>query len=298
VVGVQGVVVMLRRILGSGLLLALFVVFAPVSAFAQKKDAKPKEDTPTVDADKLTPGEFTGKLQTTPGSDGSFTLRTEYKHVVVDQKALDKALKQAGSTQGPLHNLAREQQHIAQLQMDLQRARNAQDLMHRQQQLLQAVAQFERTLAQAQAKANTLPNNTFKTVTDHKDIDFHAAAEVKVRILTLPESFDEKGNVKKFTKEELDELKGKDKNLPGYQSTVDKLQVGQTVKVTLAVNRPVKQPMDKKDDQQPEEKKEPAKPGEKPEAKPTEPRNVATVIVITEEAPPGAGGKNDPKKKK
>jgi len=269
---------MLRRIFGAGLLLAVFAVLAPAPGLAQKKDAKPGDKTvPTVDADKLQPGEFTGKLQRAPASDGSFTIRVEYKHVQVDQKAVDKHMKAGGNQNHQLTSLVKEQQHIAQLQMDLQRARTPYDLAHKQQQLVQAVAQFERTLAQAQQKTNTLPANAFKTVTDSKDIEFHAAAEVKVRTLNLPETFDEKGNVKKYTREELDAAKGKDKNLPGYESSVDKLQPGQTVKVTVAVNRPAR-PAEKKEDPKPDEKKEDPRPARRrtkssPPSRKTSPRS-------------------------
>ena len=56
----------------------------------------------------------------------------------------------------------------------------------------------------------------------------------KVRTYDLPPNYDEKGNVKKYTAAELKDLKGKDSNLPGYESSFDQLQTGQVLKVTLA----------------------------------------------------------------
>ncbi len=77
----------------------------------------------------------------------------------------------------------------------------------------------------------------FHVVNAAQKVDFQAEENVKVRIKALPEQFDDKGNIKTYTKEELAELKGKDKNLPGYESSLDKLQNGQIVQVTLGVHK-------------------------------------------------------------
>src|SRR5437868_6579931 len=106
---------MLRRILGAALLLALFGVLVPVPAAAQKKDAKEK-DIPTVDADTLRPGDVNGKLQTVPGTDGSFTVRVELKKQELDQKALEKLTRVGGKENAELEALMREQERIARLQ--------------------------------------------------------------------------------------------------------------------------------------------------------------------------------------
>jgi hypothetical protein len=66
-----------------------------------------------------------------------------------------------------------------------------------------------------------------------QEVNFQADANVKVRIKNLPEQFDEKGNIKKYTREELSALKGKDKELIGYESSVESLQPGQVVLVSL-----------------------------------------------------------------
>ncbi len=56
---------------------------------------------------------------------------------------------------------------------------------------------------------------------DYKDIDFHTSDDVKVRMMNPPTKFDDKGNPKEYTKAELKELKGKDADLPGYETTLD-----------------------------------------------------------------------------
>src|SRR5262249_37754586 len=119
------------------------------------------------------------------------------------------------------------------------------------------------------------------------DIEFQHRELVKVRTMILPEQFDEKGNIKKYTKEELKELKGKDKDLPGYESSLEKLEAGQVVTVTLAAySRPKPKPEDKP---RPEDKVNPedkinAKDLDK--VKPDEEKKMQVrVIVIKEEAP-------------
>ena len=80
-----------------------------------------------------------------------------------------------------------------------------------------------RSLRSVQLRPNT---------TKH-EIDFQASPKVKVRTLVLPEQFDERGRPKKYTAKELAEFKGKDRGLVGYESSLDKLEAGMEVRVTL-----------------------------------------------------------------
>ncbi len=62
----------------------------------------------------------------------------------------------------------------------------------------------------------------------------------KVRSLSPPEEFDDKGNLKKHTKEELLKLKGDDpaeKKMVGYKSDISEVQVGDVIQVSLSVFR-------------------------------------------------------------
>jgi hypothetical protein len=73
------------------------------------------------------------------------------------------------------------------------------------------------------------------------DFTFTYNSEVgKVRTISPPEEFDDKGNIKKHTKEELLPLKGdtpEEKKLPGYKSDISEVQVGDLVRVALSVHR-------------------------------------------------------------
>jgi hypothetical protein len=63
--------------------------------------------------------------------------------------------------------------------------------------------------------------------------DLPVGDDVVVRVAQPPVTFDEKGRIKRYSKKELDELKGPDKKLPGYQASMDDLKEGQLVEVHL-----------------------------------------------------------------
>lgn len=104
-------------------------------------------------------------------------------------------------------------------------------------------------LAQLQADINiNLPRlqaNTIRYVT--KDIKLRAADDLVVRTNILPLDYDDKGRPKKYTKKELEELRG-DKSLPGlYKSEFEALRDGQVVMVYLAKGQASPVPKTKKD---------------------------------------------------
>ena len=65
-------------------------------------------------------------------------------------------------------------------------------------------------------------------------VSAEAADSLKIRIELPPPELDDNGKLKKFTKEELKELKGENEKEWGYTGTVDNLQPGRIVKVFLA----------------------------------------------------------------
>ena len=87
------------------------------------------------------------------------------------------------------------------------------------------------------------------------------AGDAKVRTLKLPLAFDDKGNPRKYTAQELKDLKGPD-NLPGYTADFTDLKVGEIVRVSVAKRKKTA-----------DEVREAAKAGEPIRA-------VATLIVI------------------
>ncbi len=125
--------------------------------------------------------------------------------------------------------------------------------------LVQAATAFRQTAAAVGILNTAILNNAvaknmprFRIDVVKQDVEFQTMEDAKVRTNVLPDQFDEKGNLKKYTRAELAELKGKDKNLEGYESSLEKLEAGQTVKVVLTAAKKKVNPADKdkpKDDQ-------------------------------------------------
>ncbi|MFO0845164.1 MAG: hypothetical protein U0797_22725 [Gemmataceae bacterium] len=121
---------------------------------------------------------------------------------------------------------------------------------------------------------------SYKTNVARTEVEFQAAEKVRVRTLKLPEQFDEKGNVKKYTSAQLGELRGKDsRGLPGYESSLDRLEAGMKVSVRLSAA--------------------PARPagpkGKDGEASAEKKMQVRLIVILTE---PTSGGAPTPRDKK
>jgi hypothetical protein len=280
----------MRRLIGASLLLAILVGL-PELVDAQAPAKKDNQGAPK-DSSTLHSGDFSGTLKSTPGSDRTFVLTVETKTL---------------QPNGRPGNLARGNQalnRVVQLQNQLQQQINRATSTRNPQQQVQALQQAQRLTIQVQVAAAQLNNAAgamgpdgappgYKWAIAKQDVEFQTTEEVKVRTLNLPEQFDDKGNVKKYTKEELAELKGKDKNLPGYESSVEKLESGQKMRVTLV---PHKKPAADKEKDKDVEKND----KEKNKDKDIDPEKKMQVklIVITQDAPSGAGSAAQPKKKK
>jgi len=266
---------MWQRLLG----IVTIVLVLPLSvqgADDKKKKDAPAKDANVIDADKLTPGEFAGKLLSIPASNGNFTVEVETKHLEAKNGGQPHNTTAKPSTTNhnhpALNNLSKDIQNIARLQAQVQQARTPQEAAKSQQQLQQAMVQFERQAAQAQqqmaqaqqhAEMQVLKQlqqqvqggGNVKVVTDKKTVEFHCGDDIPVRTLTLPLEYDEKGQPKKHSPEEVKKLKGTNPNLPGYEAKLEDLKPGTIVKVTLglaakpapAKKEPAKNDADKKE---------------------------------------------------
>src|SRR5437764_4131525 len=112
----MGVQDMYRRCIGAGLLMATFLFLEVPGNGAYKPKKGEKEAVPMTDADKLPPGEFSGKLKSPPGSDGTFVVATEYQHLELKNPG---ALNQFQKANPQLANAIRDQQQTAQTQAEL-----------------------------------------------------------------------------------------------------------------------------------------------------------------------------------
>ncbi len=99
--------------------------------------------------------------------------------------------------------------------------------------------------AQAQAKQIQMLKS-MKVVTEWVEVEIPIKETTKIRTKTPLQVYDDKGNIKKYSPEELKTLKGSNPNLPGYEVKVDELTPGAVVEVTL--NKSPGNKDDKKDD--------------------------------------------------
>lgn len=277
----------MRRCFGIGFLLA---VFAAVSS----TDAAPPKTPPqaALDADKLNPGVFNGIVVSIPNPDRIFTVDVVYQKI---------QLKPGQNLGRANQNLQREYNRIMQLQQQAMRPPGrGHNPMHAMQQLQGAVAQFQNNLVRTQA-------NMFQVVNAKQRVDFQVDEEVKVRMNDLPEQFDEKGNVKRYTKDEIAQFKGKDKNLPGYESSLDALKPGQIVKVALVVHKKHKASSDSSSSPGKEIATEKGKAKETAKETPKEPAGeasvehklqVVTILILKDSDAPTAGNNSGKNKKK
>jgi hypothetical protein len=86
-------------------------------------------------------------------------------------------------------------------------------------------AQNLQQMLQAQAQL-------YELATVEKEVEWTAAEDFKVRMRNPPPQFDAKGRPKRYTKKELQELKGNDK-LPYFPAEFSNIKAGQLVEVTL-----------------------------------------------------------------
>jgi hypothetical protein len=237
----------MRSLAGSGVLLLTLGFLAVTDAAPPKNNPAP--NLSKVDADVLPPGTFAGVLVSALNSERMFTLRITYPEVRLKPGAKMPNLRsmEARTMQQIMNELHRAQQMPAIRGGSGGRHHQANALSNMMQ-MEQRYAQSQQRMAQAIARAQQQElqllqqeiraiQNMYQVVPVTRDFDFQADENVKVRIKDVPETFDEKGNIKKYTYAERMELKGKDKNLMGYESSLEALKPGQTVLVALRTHK-------------------------------------------------------------
>jgi hypothetical protein len=105
-------------------------------------------------------------------------------------------------------------------------------------------AQNPQQVLQAQAQL-------YEMATTQKEVELSAADEYKVRMRNPPPQFDDKGRPKRYTKKELQELKGNDK-LPFFPAEFSDIKSGQIVEVTLLQNKSGHRPVKRGKDAEPD----------------------------------------------
>jgi hypothetical protein len=169
---------------------------------------------------------------------------------------------------------------LQQAQAQMNNARTPQQRQQAMNRVRQATMQLQRAIAQANRPGGGGVPAGYKVEKTKVPVEFQLAEKAKIRTMVLPEAFDEKGNLKTYSSKELADLKGKDKTAPGYDFSIEQLQVGQTVKVTLArVPKDTTDPLTKEKDDDDKSKQ-------------------VKLVVVLKAADPNLLPKGAPKKKK
>jgi hypothetical protein len=200
------------RLLGSALLLLVFgLLSSGPEVLAQKSKAKPDPEKEGLKNTEKTikAGLLVGRI--TNIYEESKKIRVQ---ISVPVMRLDE---------GAAINLINARNEVVQAQLAMQLARDPNGIFQARQHLAQA----QLRLAQAQA---TLYRPEMVT----HDLEVQPTDEVIVRRTQPPQTFDDKGRLKKkYTKAELKELRGDDPKLPGYTAEFGDLQNDQIIRLTL-----------------------------------------------------------------
>jgi hypothetical protein len=93
--------------------------------------------------------------------------------------------------------------------------------------------------AQAQRDYVTHYGKLYSIDKKTQELDLQIIDDAKIRVSNPPIAFDDDGKVKKYTKAQLDKLKG-DPKLPGYPADFDALATGEMVQVQLVKKKDAK----------------------------------------------------------
>ena len=236
----------------SGLVLVCLLYSGADVDAQKKKGKKDKVDVPTATPDDYkalaSVKELTGKLMvanTGSGGAGSITFRLETQH-------LEPNPAYKGAKGGAAYELNRRYEQVMREYAEVARARNPFEQQRRLINLQRDMARLQQDMARLSGKGVTPPKagkndpgNPFRVTTTGKDYEFDLSDKLVVRWKEPPFQYDDKGEVKTYTKAELAEMRGKDPKIPGYKAKIEDLLAGQTVKIFL--NPPPKKTKPKDD---------------------------------------------------
>ncbi len=220
----------------------------------EKEKDKDKEKAPPPRL--VTTGQAVGTISDWNETEGKFTLHIKVRYAEANAQAQQSYAQD-------LQNLQTRQLQILQNKNPVQRQK---DLVK---------------LFQDMANLQNKPQNFYEMKEKEVTAEVVLADDVKVRVASPPAAFDDKGNVKAYTPQELKDLKGtgEDAKLPGYTAERDSIRNGQMVMITTGYKVGAKDPV-------PEAEKKPDPPPEKkpdaPEKKAPPKPKVVTIVILSE----------------
>jgi hypothetical protein len=251
-----------QRLIGSALLMGAFLALPSMEAWGQKDKKSEDSSAKPTDSDAIPAGEYMGILKSTPGTDRNFTVDLEVPKLVPTIRVVGGS---SGGGSASIQSILRNQARLQQAQLQFATAPTPFLKAQAASRIRNLTGVLQRSIANLR-RGPTGPRMVpgYRIERSIVTIEFQASEKAKVRTMLLPETFDDKGNLKKYSKKELAELKGKDKGLPGFEGALDKLEVGQVVRVlTAAVGKSAAtksaKDKDKDDDDELDEKSKQAK---------------------------------------
>jgi hypothetical protein len=168
----------------------------------------------------------------------SFAVAQEKKDPDKDRKDGEKLVK-VGDCTGTITGLG-ENKNIKlkvtfrYLEPNPSAFQNQQNLVRRQFEILRNTNPAERQQQLAQLAQDVAQNqrNLYHPKEVHRNLELQPTDNVRVRSMQPPLAYDDKGNPRKYTARELQDLKG-EHNLPGYMSEWGQLRAGQIATVTV-----------------------------------------------------------------
>jgi hypothetical protein len=214
------------------LLVLGFLVLLPSAMWAQKKNQEVSELATDQDYKLLqSVKDLTGKLAAV--NTMSVTFRLDIPHLVPNPKYHPPKGNTTQQHQ-QLQSIYRQQAQIMATKNPIQRQIKMQQLMATMQS-----AQYQQLIQAAVANSN--PNNQpFMLAHQYKDYDLDLSETVAIRKMELEKVYDDKGNIKTYSKEEKVDLKGSDPTKPGYKAKMEDLQTNQYVKIYLRMPKKTK----------------------------------------------------------
>lgn len=215
-------------------LTALLLVVAP-EAEGQKKAENKKnvvaEPASSQDYAALNQAkDLEGRILAIDATTKGLTVRVEFKHLEPNIAKGGKGGKD--NTNQQFQNQLRQQQQFYREYDQIMRLKNPAQQQMRMQQLW-AKMQMQAAKSNLKNFPKTMPGqDAFKVVTTAKEYQLETADAVRVARTKLPTEYDDKGNVKEYTQEELKKLK--DTVLAGYKSKFEDVEPGMLVKLYLA----------------------------------------------------------------
>ncbi len=227
---------------------------------------------------------LTGQLLSFDDSAKTIQVRLDFPEYVPNPKYRPNA--------GAQHNLMNDYNRLQQDMNRIQTTKNPRQAQQLYNQMMQLQAKIQVDMTRAQ---NINPNNMPFMVLHHlKDFDLDMQDNVVYRKMFLPQEYDDTGNLKTYSKDDLAKLRGDNKPKGSYVATSGEFHPGQGVWVYLSPP--------KKDGSSSSSSSSAAKEKDKEDAKTTTsdsaPRPLVKMLVINQEGSLPVNSQNQPKKKK